>query len=186
MAGSITTYRDQRTLTERVHPVLVPKRAEQLRIQATLEDGNVKLVVRVRVDTKVFNFIQGDRLVLGSGGIGRRITLIVMQEISSRVLSNTVTRERPLPRDNIGKHQSLLCRRRLSCWDRSELKDVSMMYARRACGTYHDGQVRVTELLVCQLRIHVDSRQPTAITGMTVKPIPSTTGVPDRGKFTHL
>lgn len=114
MAGSTTTYRDQRTLTERVHPVLVPKRAEQLRIQATLEDRNVELVVRVRVDTKVFNFVEGDRLVLGSRGIGRRITLIVIIP-NSRVLSNTVTRERPLPRDNIGKHQSRLYRQRLSC-----------------------------------------------------------------------
>jgi hypothetical protein len=60
-----TTDRDERTLTERVDPILVPQRIQQLRVETALEDGDVELVVRVCVNAEIFDFVQGDRLVLG-------------------------------------------------------------------------------------------------------------------------
>lgn len=141
--AAIAAYRDQGTLTESVHPILVPERAEQLRIQATLEDGNVELVVRIRVDTKVFDFVQGDRLVLGSRGIRRCITLTAVRKISSRGSADRYNDKGGLPRDNIGKHQSRLYQQRWSCWGRSKRDgstcccDTGSLHVRRRPSTGH-------------------------------------------------
>jgi hypothetical protein len=52
-----TTDRNERTLTERVDPILVPQRIQQLRVETALEDGDIELVVRVCVYAEIFNFV---------------------------------------------------------------------------------------------------------------------------------
>jgi hypothetical protein len=161
--GRGEAYGDQRTLTERVDPILVPERAEQLRIQATLEDRDVELIVRVGVDTKVFDLVQRNRLVLGGRCIGRCVALIALNEIS---IGHIRSIRRPYFRitsessnlDFTGRDGPVgidLCNNSVS-WIRHPVRV-----------TYYDSQVRVAEFLIRQLRIHVDSRQPTAVTGMT-------------------
>jgi hypothetical protein len=71
----IRAIRDQRALAERVHPILIPQHTQQLIIQARLEHLDLELVVLVRVDTKVLDLAERDRLVLGRGHVLRRVVL---------------------------------------------------------------------------------------------------------------
>lgn len=42
----------------------------------TLEVRDLERVVGVRVDTKVFDLVDRDRLVLGGGSVGRNVALL--------------------------------------------------------------------------------------------------------------
>lgn len=69
------TYRDDLTLAQRIDPVLVPQKIQQLGIQARLEDGDLELIVRVGVNTEILDLVERDGLVVVGGGIGRRVAL---------------------------------------------------------------------------------------------------------------
>jgi hypothetical protein len=66
------THRDERTLGERVDPVLVPEQAEELRVERAREHLHVERVVLVRVHAEVLNLRERDGLVLVATGRGRR------------------------------------------------------------------------------------------------------------------
>ena len=74
------THRYQGTLTERVHPVLIPEQTEQLIVETALEDLDVDLVVLVRVRAKVLDLVQRDRLVLGRSGVWWGVVLRIRPE----------------------------------------------------------------------------------------------------------
>ena len=74
------THRYQGTLTERVHPVLIPEQTEQLIVETALEDLDVDLVVLVRVRAEVLDLVQGNGLVLGRGSVWWRVVLWVRPE----------------------------------------------------------------------------------------------------------
>lgn len=58
-------YRYQRALAESVHPILVPEQRKQLIIEGRLEDFHVDLIVLIRMNTKVLNLAQRNRLIFG-------------------------------------------------------------------------------------------------------------------------
>lgn len=72
----LSSHRNERTLTESHDPVLVPQQVEQLGVVRTLEVRDLERVVGVRVDTKVFDLVDRDRLVLGGGSVGRNVALL--------------------------------------------------------------------------------------------------------------
>lgn len=57
------SYRDQRALAQRIHPVLVPQQSQQLVIQRRLEYFHVYLVVLICMYAEIFNLAEGNRLV---------------------------------------------------------------------------------------------------------------------------
>lgn len=69
------THRDQRTLAEGVHPVLVPQHPQQLRVQTGLEDLYLEGVVLIRMDTEIFDLVERDGLVFGGRG-GRGLVVL--------------------------------------------------------------------------------------------------------------
>jgi hypothetical protein len=93
------THRDQRTLTQRVDPVLVPQRLEQLGIETTLEHGDLERVVGVGVHTKVLDLVQRNGLVLGGCGIRRSVSLRgVRNQRANKVITVIAAQKLPLDR----------------------------------------------------------------------------------------
>lgn len=69
------THRDDLTLAQRIDPVLVPQKIQQLGIQARLEDGDLELIVRVGVDTEILDLVERDGLVVVGGSVGWSVAL---------------------------------------------------------------------------------------------------------------
>lgn len=63
-------------------PVFVPEEVEDFRVEGGFKVGDIEGVVLIRVDAKVFYFVEGDGLVFGGFGVGGDVFLGVRSECS--------------------------------------------------------------------------------------------------------
>ena len=81
------THGDQWTLAKSVDPILIPEETEKVSIQAGCEDLDVKLVILVRMYTKVLNLVERDRLIFGRRSVGWRVVLWICAESANVYLT---------------------------------------------------------------------------------------------------
>lgn len=82
LTGGVLGVAEQARTSQRVDPVLVPQRVQELAVQGGFEVSDVELIVLLAVDTKVLDFVQRNRLVLGWFFVWRLVALRVRSESS--------------------------------------------------------------------------------------------------------
>lgn len=138
------THRDQWTLTQGIYPIFVPEQTQELGVQTGFENLHLKRIILVGMDTKVFNLVKRDRLVLGGYGIWGRVVVRVRAEGANV--------------DFAGRDSAVGIDLQQS--------SANNKWSEGSRETHHNGDERVLVFLVDHLSVDVDTREPASVAGV--------------------